>query len=67
MIRAHDASHVLAGFRYQLLQSLAAWLALRDSEQLWLEVSEDFSIQSTNTATDVQVKSFPSSIRTDIL
>lgn len=47
----------MAGFRYQLLQSLAAWLELDADEHLWLEVSEDFSIQSDNTATDVQVKS----------
>lgn len=40
-----------------MLQSLAAWLELRADEQLWLEVSEDFSVQSADIATSVQVKS----------
>ncbi len=40
-----------------MLQSLAAWLELRADEQLWLEVSEDFSVQSANMTTDFQVKS----------
>ena len=55
--RSSSAAHVLAGFRYQLLQSLAAWVELRDGEELWLEVSEDFSIAAENSSTDVQVKS----------
>lgn len=54
--RFPGASHVLNGFRYQLMQSLAAWLSLRNDEELWLEVSEDFSIRSAEAAEDVQVK-----------
>ncbi len=53
---AASASHVIAGFRYQLLQSIAALLGLKEGEKLLLEVSEDFSIAATNAATDVQVK-----------
>jgi len=40
------ASHVIAGFRYQLLQSVWALLNLRENERLLLEVSEDFTIES---------------------
>lgn len=50
------AAHVLAGFRYQLLHTVAAWLTLEKNEELWLEVSEDFSISHTNSSTDFQVK-----------
>jgi hypothetical protein len=53
---AAGAAHVIAGFRYQLLQSVRALLNLRDDEQLFLEVSEDFSIVSAASSTDVQVK-----------
>ncbi|MBI4190940.1 MAG: hypothetical protein HY525_10435 [Betaproteobacteria bacterium] len=38
------------------MQSLAAWLNLCPEEELWLEVSEDYSILSENTALDAQVK-----------
>ena len=50
------ASHVIAGFRYQLLQSVWALLNLRENERLLLEVSEDFTIESATGATDAQVK-----------
>jgi len=53
----HQASTVLAAFRYQLMQSLAAWLDLAPDETLWLEVSEDFSVAASEGATDIQVKS----------
>ena len=52
----HQAHHVLRAFRYQLLQSVQAWLDLRGSEVLLLEVSEDFSIVSQEGSEDVQVK-----------
>ena len=48
---------MLRGYRYQLLQSLDAWLRLQPSEILWLETEEDFSITSATTALDAQVKS----------
>ena len=54
--RFPNAAHVLHGFRYQLLQSLGAWLNLRQEEELWLEVSEDFSVISETQENAVQVK-----------
>lgn len=39
-----------------MVQSLAAWLNLADDEELWLEVSEDYSVRSGGAAADVQVK-----------
>jgi hypothetical protein len=51
-----SAAHVLAGFRYQLLQSIAALIALGENETLHLEVSEDFSVTAPGRATDHQVK-----------
>jgi len=55
--RSSPASHVLRGYRYQLLQSLDAWMGLRPGEVLWLETEEDFSIVSDTKAIDTQVKS----------
>ena len=52
----HQAAHVVRAFRYQLLQSVQAWLDLRENEVLRLEVSEDFSIVSQERSEDVQVK-----------
>jgi hypothetical protein len=52
-----QASYVLAGFRYQLLQALDAWLRLQSGETLWLEVDEDFSVASATGLTATQVKS----------
>jgi tetratricopeptide (TPR) repeat protein len=52
----HQANHVLRAFRYQLLQSLQAWLDLRNDEELWLELNEDFSVISSDRSDDVQVK-----------
>ncbi len=53
---SNNASHVLAGFRYQLLHSVAALVALANNETLCLEVSEDFSITGPGQTTDHQVK-----------
>lgn len=52
----HQAHHVLRAFRYQLLQSVQAWLDLRENEELLLEVSEDFTRISQEGPEDVQVK-----------
>jgi hypothetical protein len=51
-----QAWYVLAGFRYQLLQALDAWLRLQSGETLWLEVDEDFSVASPTGLTTTQVK-----------
>jgi tetratricopeptide (TPR) repeat protein len=50
------ASHVIAGFRYQLLHSIATLIALGENEILTLEVSEDFSVIAQGRVTDHQVK-----------
>lgn len=55
--KKHQADHVLRAFRYQLLQSLDAWLSLNPGEVLWLETEEDFSVLAENKSTDFQVKS----------
>ena len=52
-----QAWYVLAGFRYQLLQALNAWLRLQNGEKLWLEVDEDFSVESPTGFAATQVKS----------
>lgn len=51
-----EAPHVIAGFRYQLIQSVIALLGLQPGERLLLEVCEDFSVESVDVSTDVQVK-----------
>ena len=48
---------MLAGFRYQLLQALDAWLRLQKDETLWLEVDEDFSVEFPTGLAATQVKS----------
>jgi hypothetical protein len=52
-----QAWYVLRGYRYQLLQSLDAWIGLRPGEVLWLETEEDFSVASATSVVDAQVKS----------
>lgn len=51
-----SAAHVIAGFRYQLLHSVIAWLGLRGKERLLLEVREDFTVEGEADGTDYQVK-----------
>jgi hypothetical protein len=55
-VTASSAAHVIAGFRYQLLQSVSALIALHDDEELLLEVSEDFTVVTQDATIDVQVK-----------
>ena len=69
---AGQAWHVLLAFRYQLLQALDAWLRLQVGETLWLEVDEDFSVESQFLWTATQVKNSaaargptPHSLRSD--
>lgn len=51
-----EASDVFAGFRYQLLCSLLAWLNLKSDRHLAIEVGEDYQIFNTSGITEVQVK-----------
>ena len=54
-----QAWYVLSGYRYQLLQSLDAWIGLRPGEVLWLETEEDFSVASAAGAVDPESKVRP--------
>jgi hypothetical protein len=49
-----SAAHVIAGFRYQLLQSIATLIALKVNETLHLEVSEDFSVTAAARAASMK-------------
>ncbi|WP_316355193.1 hypothetical protein [Devosia sp.] len=51
-----QAPSVIAGFRYQILQSIMALIDLARDGELLLEVSEDFSVIADGVQTDVQVK-----------
>ncbi len=51
-----QATDSLRGYRYQMLQSVKAWLELAENESLYLEGVEDFDIVSDDTVTLVQVK-----------
>ena len=51
-----QATHSIEGYRYQILHSVNAWLHLADNDILYLEVAEDFDIESEGTFTATQVK-----------
>lgn len=51
-----QANHLIRAVRYQLLQSVDAWLNLQPGQELLLEVDEDFSVASAERSEDVQVK-----------
>ncbi len=51
-----QATHFIEGYRYQILHSVNAWLHLADNDILYLEVAEDFDIESEGTFTATQVK-----------
>ncbi|MBN2589827.1 MAG: hypothetical protein JXA96_08185 [Sedimentisphaerales bacterium] len=53
---ARQAVHSLRGYRYQILQTLNAWLSLKDDEILLLEVAEDYTILANDTIKGIQVK-----------
>lgn len=46
----------IKGYRYQILHSVNAWLDLADNDILYLEIAEDFDIESDGTFTATQVK-----------
>lgn len=52
-----QAWYVLRGYRYQLLQSLDAWLGLGSDQILLLETEEDFTVDGPMGTVDAQVKS----------
>ncbi len=51
-----QATDSIEGYRYQILHSVNAWLDLDDNDILYLEVAEDFDIESDGTFTATQVK-----------
>ena len=51
-----QATDSIEGYRYQILHSVNAWLDLADNDILYLEVAEDFDIESDGTFTTTQVK-----------
>ena len=51
-----QATDSIEGYRYQILHSVNAWLDLADNDILYLEVAEDFDIESDGTLTTTQVK-----------
>ena len=51
-----QANHVLQGYHYQLCHTVNAWLNLADNDILYVEVAEDFDIESDGTFTATQVK-----------
>ena len=51
-----QATHSIEGYHYQILHSVNAWLDLADNDILYLEVAEDFDIESEGTFTATQVK-----------
>jgi hypothetical protein len=53
---AREAAAVAGGFFYQILQSVSAWIALRDGEILFLEGAEDFDRVAEGHATTAQIK-----------
>ena len=52
----HQATDSIEGYRYQILHSVNAWLDLADNDILYLEVAEDFDIESDEAFTATQVK-----------
>ena len=51
-----QATDSMEGYRYQILHSVNAWLDLADNDILYLEIAEDFDIESDGTLTATQVK-----------
>ncbi|MYG08896.1 DUF4926 domain-containing protein [Candidatus Poribacteria bacterium] len=51
-----QATDSIEGYRYQILHSVNAWLDLADNDILYLEIAEDFDIESDETFTTTQVK-----------
>lgn len=52
----HQANHLFRAVRYQLLQTVDAWLDLQPDQQLLLEVDEDFSVASSVRSENYQIK-----------
>jgi len=53
---ARQAVDSLRGYVYQIYQSLAEWIKLKENEVLLLEVAEDFAVLAKDVLTATQVK-----------
>ena len=51
-----QANDAIQGYYYQLCHTVDAWLDLADNDILYVEVAEDFDIESDGTFTATQVK-----------
>ena len=51
-----QANDALQGYYYQICHTVNSWLDLADNDILYLEVAEDFDIESDGTFTATQVK-----------
>jgi len=53
---ARQAVAALRGYAFQLYGSLLAWLELKDGEELFLEVAEDYAVVAREALKAVQAK-----------
>ncbi len=60
--KGRQAIGALRGFAYQIYQTVSAWHDLKNDQQLFIEVSEDFAIASAASLNAVQVKDVQGSI-----
>jgi hypothetical protein len=60
--KATQAVDSLAGYIHQIYHSINAWINLRDSEILFIEVREDYAIWARNILSGVQIKHSEDSI-----
>lgn len=51
-----QAGSALRGYAYQIWITALAWIRLQPSQKLYLEVAEDFALQSTGSLEAIQVK-----------
>lgn len=51
-----QATDAIAGFGYQLYQTVSAWMSLKPGEQLFVEMAEDFAVATGTTLEMTQVK-----------
>jgi hypothetical protein len=56
------AVSALAGYAYQLYQTLLAWIALQPGEVLFVEVAEDYVVATTTTVDAAQIRATSANI-----
>lgn len=53
---ARQAVNALAGYAYQIYQTLLAWIALQPGEVLFVEVAEDYAVATSTTLEAAQIR-----------